>query len=74
MDPLSIIGIAGTVIKIGEDLYTYISGLRTRLQATGEWTDAQEQAFLDLQAQRNAQPYQQPTDPPAPPTVLPPAA
>lgn len=60
MDPITIIAMAGGLLKLGEDLYGYIAGVRATAQQSGEWTDAQEEAFLALQAQRAQQPWQQP--------------
>lgn len=74
MDPLSIIGIVGGLIKAGEELFSFVQSERTRLQQTGEWTDAQEQAFLDLQSQRAQAPWQKPMDPPSAGTTTPPPA
>lgn len=63
MDPITAIAGATAVIKLAEDLYNYVAGVRATMQQTGEWTDAQEKAFQDLQAQRAASPWQKPTDP-----------
>lgn len=58
-----IIPIVSTLFGLVEKLWQYASTERDRLQQTGEWTPEQEQAFLDLQNQRNTMPWQKPMDP-----------
>ena len=61
MDPLTIMALATGAIRLGEELYQFIQRQRATMQQSGEWTDEQEAAFVALQQQRAAQPWQKPT-------------
>ena len=60
MDPLTIIALITASLTTIEQLTAFLEKLRATSQQSGEWTEEQEKAFNDLQAQRAASPRWQP--------------
>lgn len=56
----AILALLPILVKLGENVYTFVEAERARLKQTGEWTDADEASWQAHLAQRAQQPWQQP--------------
>jgi len=60
MEAIAIISAVGAAVKLAEELTDYVAKLRAAAQQSGEWTEAEEAAFVQLQKERAASPRWQP--------------
>jgi hypothetical protein len=60
MDPLTIIGIATTAIKTGEELYAFVKTVITNLKQNKELTQTESDALDALIANASSQPWWKP--------------